>query len=307
MINVGTILELMRLAQGIPKLELRLDGVRQLLRENPIPAHELSRRLDDALRVKRKLDGAGPLNLEGLEGKLHKASQALAAAVRPLPDFERLFPGLDLEPIESSLTSVNAAIEAADFIADLNLPGAEALPADADSPPEEAERLLDAGVPNATVETLRRVEFVPVTMLQEIRRNPEAMRALTARNFERFIAAIVDALGFEDVILTPYSGDGGRDVLATKTVHGIPILFALECKRWSPKRPVGPDVARALLGVISRSPTRAHKGIVVTTSRFTSGAGKYILTEPSLDGRDFDGIVEWLRACAPSRGSGGSS
>lgn len=33
----------------------------------------------------------------------------------------------------------------------------------------------------------------------------------------------------------------------------------------------------------------------ITTSRFTPPARRFILTEPSLDGRDFDGVIEWLR------------
>ena len=93
----------------------------------------------------------------------------------------------------------------------------------------------------------------------------------------------------------PSSGDEGRDVLATKRVHGLSILFAFECKRYAADRPVGPGIARALLGTITHGATRANKGVLVTTSRFTPAARSFIITEPSLDGRDFDGILEWLR------------
>lgn len=86
-----------------------------------------------------------------------------------------------------------------------------------------------------------------------------------------------------------------------KRVHGISIACAFECKRYAPKRAVGPEIARALLGTISHGETRAAKGILVTTSTFSPAARKFILTEPSLDGRDFDGIVEWLREYARAR------
>ena len=78
-------------------------------------------------------------------------------------------------------------------------------------------------------------------------------------------------------------------------MHGISILCAFECKRYAPDRPVGPEIARALLGTILHGSTRATKGVLVTTSRFTPATRTFILTEPSLDGKDFDGIVGWLQ------------
>lgn len=131
-------------------------------------------------------------------------------------------------------------------------------------------------------------------LLDQILRSPELMRNLSPQRFEHFIATLIDKLGFEDVVITPRSGDQGRDILAVKRVLGIPILFAFECKRYSPDKPVGVEILRALFGTISHGPTKANKGILVTTSRFTSGARKFLLTEPSLDGKDFNGIVSWL-------------
>ena len=101
--------------------------------------------------------------------------------------------------------------------------------------------------------------------------------------------------------MTPRSGDKGRDVLATKRVHGISILFAFECKRFAPSRAVGVGVARALLGVVTHGDTRANVGVLVTTSRFTKGARRFILTEPSLDSRDFEGVANWLHEYADSQ------
>ena len=183
-------------------------------------------------------------------------------------------------------------IGAADFVADVDFPDDDA---PGQEPEEEARARLVELIPAEILEKLERVEFAPLTLLERARREPEVMRALSSRDFEGFIAALVDQLGFEDVTLTPRSGDEGRDVLATKTLHGLTILFAFECKRWAPGRGVGPDVARALLGTIVHDDTRAVKGVLVTTSYFTKGARKFILTEPSLDSRDFDGVVDWLR------------
>lgn len=148
------------------------------------------------------------------------------------------------------------------------------------------------------ITSLKRVEFAPLRLLDQILRSPELMRALSPHEFERFVATLIDKLGFEDVAITPRSGDQGRDILAVKRVLGIPVLFAFECKRYGPDKPVGVGLLRALYGSISHGPTKANKGILVTTSRFTSGARRFILTEPSLDGKDFSGIVEWLKEYA---------
>ena len=79
----------------------------------------------------------------------------------------------------------------------------------------------------------------------------------------------------------------------------IPILFAFECKRY--KNAVGPDIMRALLGTTTYRETRANTGVLVTTSTFSPGAQRFILTEPSVEGRDFDGIVDWLREYATKK------
>jgi hypothetical protein len=149
-------------------------------------------------------------------------------------------------------------------------------------------------IPAETLECLKRVDFIPLTVLDGILRSPEAMRTLSARDFEKFIATLIDQLGFENVELTPSSGDQGRDIIASKRMHGIPIIFAFECKLYKPGNPVGPDILRALLGTVRHARTAANKGVLVTTSTFSPGARTFLLSEPAIDGKDFDGIVDWL-------------
>ncbi len=226
-----------------------------------------------------------------------KTTQILADAIRPLPDFSRALPSAALG---SAFDAINVAIRSARFIAELDLSDDEDIRPDRDDLVERIEQELIEIVPAEALEELRRVEFAPFTLLDRVLRDPFVMHSLSARGFEGFIAALVERLGFEDVVLTPRSGDRGRDVLATKRIHGISILCAFECKRYAVDRPVGPDAARALLGVIMHGETRATKGILVTTSHFTPAASRFVLTEPSLDGQDFDGIVDWLRRSADS-------
>ena len=222
-------------------------------------------------------------------------SQALEDAIRPLPDLRSVVASSEWSRVGASLSALSAAIGTADYIAELDFSDDESPPEHGDGLAEQAEQQLIEIAPAEALEKLQRVDFAPITLLDRVARDPRMMRALGARDFEGFVATLVEMLGFEDVVLTPRSGDDGRDVLATKRIHGISILCAFECKRYAADHPVGPDIARSLLGVITHGATRATKGILVTTSYFTPAANKFILTEPSLDGRDFDGIVAWLR------------
>jgi hypothetical protein len=224
------------------------------------------------------------------------SSELLNASVQPIPNLRAS--GLDADYLASLTARLSVGIADANFLGELDFSQGEG---DDEPQPTEASiietvesRLVEIAPPEALV-ALRSVEFAPITLLDRALRCPQVMRQMDGRGFESFIARLVQELGFEDIVLTPSSNDQGRDILATKRVHGIPIFFAFECKRYAPDRPVGPDIARALLGTISHPSTRATKGVLVTTSRFTPAARKFILTEPSLDGRDFDGILEWLR------------
>lgn len=235
---------------------------------------------------------------------LVQSATALEASIRPLTDMRPI--GLsEIGEIWGSISRVNDAIWEASFMGEVDLSDTVS---DSEAAQEELEKetrsLLSQSGADEYLATLDRVDFVPLTLLDRALRDPELMYLLNARDFERFVAGLIEQLGFEDVVLTPRSGDGGRDVLALKKVSGIPILCAFECKRYAPDKPVGPDVARAMLGTISHGETRATKGILVTTSYFTSGARKFILTEPLLDGKDFHGIVDWLEEYAGKRDAG---
>jgi len=234
---------------------------------------------------------------------LRLAEQAFSIAASPLFDYPNTFLLSQDALVRSRFESVDRAIEAANFLGEIDISESDETEVDDGEITEAVEKQLVQIAPADTLEKLRRVEFAPFTLLERVARNPEAMRLLDSREFEQFVAMLVEKLGFENVILTPRSGDEGRDVLATLNVHGLSILCAIECKRYAPNRPVGPDVARALLGVIGHPATRATKGILVTTSSFTPAAKKFIVTEPSLDSRDFQGIVDWLGEYKRTHGS----
>jgi restriction system protein len=106
-------------------------------------------------------------------------------------------------------------------------------------------------------------------ILDTLAREPGALTQLTPRQLEELIAASYDAAGFEEVVLTPRSGDYGRDVIASRR-DGFSIRIIDQVKAYSPGHRVTANDVRALSGVLHGDP-RATKGVVSTTSTFAPG------------------------------------
>lgn len=109
-----------------------------------------------------------------------------------------------------------------------------------------------------------------------LRSNPAELLSLSPRQWEELIAASYDKAGFEEVILTPRSGDSGRDVIAIKRGWGS-VRILDQVKAYKPGHIVTADAVRALIGVVL-SDLNATKGIVTTTSDFAPR----IATDPSI-------------------------
>lgn len=105
-------------------------------------------------------------------------------------------------------------------------------------------------------------------IMKQIALDPDFMFefARKPRKFEEFIAGAYRQAGFDEVTLTPTSGDKGRDVIATR--NGICSIRVLDqAKAYSPSHLVTHNDVRAMLGVLSAD-QNASKGIVTTTSDF---------------------------------------
>src|SRR5262249_31163577 len=84
--------------------------------------------------------------------------------------------------------------------------------------------------------------------------------------WEEIIAGAYKNAGFDEVTLTPRSGDHGRDVIAIKKgIGSIKIIGSV--KAYKPGLLVGYDEIRALLGVMTGE-RDTSKGIITTTSDF---------------------------------------
>jgi restriction system protein len=104
------------------------------------------------------------------------------------------------------------------------------------------------------------------------------LHSLTPRQFECIVECLYEKLGYT-TMLTAAKSDGGRDVIASNHSTGRKEELHIECKRY--RKPVGVELARQLLGVISSA--KATKGVIVTTSTFTKGARDFSLENPRVE------------------------
>ena len=158
--------------------------------------------------------------------------------------------------------------------------------------PDFTERVSEALSENFRQELIE-VGGLRLDLIQKVWREPTLMREIDPRSFEQFIAHLVDLLGFNDVFVTPRSGDGGQDIFARLELGGLSTTFAFECKRYKESNRVGVETMRTLLGSVVAG-NKANKGVLVTTSSFTKGAKELIVQQATLDGTDFWGIQAWM-------------
>jgi len=131
-----------------------------------------------------------------------------------------------------------------------------------------------------------------------IRTDPDAIYKIDPFKWEEIIAGAYEAAGFDEVILTPRSGDLGRDVIATMHGYGRIRIFD-QVKAYKPGHRVPAHDVRALLGVINGG-QNVSKGVITTTSTFAPGVEKdpylapYMPYRLELKGRDE--LLKWLEA-----------
>lgn len=118
--------------------------------------------------------------------------------------------------------------------------------------------------------------------------------------WEELVAGAFDLAGYDEVILTPRSGDHGRDVIAVKRgVGSIRIIGSV--KAYKPGHLVRYDDVRALAGVLLGDP-QATKGIVTTTSAFPRRIEDDPFLKPLIPYRlelmDGDALKRWLEGLA---------
>jgi restriction system protein len=126
------------------------------------------------------------------------------------------------------------------------------------------------------------------------------------RKWEEIIAAAYDRAGFDEVILTPRSNDGGRDIIATK--KGIvSVRFFDQVKAYRPGHLVTAEEVRSLVGVLTME-GNVSKGVLTTTSDFAPGVMKDTnicrLIPNRLELKPFRELLPWLLALARDKNMG---
>jgi hypothetical protein len=150
---------------------------------------------------------------------------------------------------------------------------------------------FDVGLGRDTL--IQIVQRVDRRLIEHLRSFPEGLYGMDPHLFEELVAEVIHGFGF-DVEFTRKTRDGGHDIIAIK---GNPLWckYLIECKRYSRERRIDVGMVRQLHGVVTSE--RATKGLLVTTASFTGPSQEYLAQNKwVLEGRDFDGLVEWLKA-----------
>ena len=94
-------------------------------------------------------------------------------------------------------------------------------------------------------------------------------KTFSPAEFEALVARLLVVLGFEDVVVTKISNDGGIDVRGTLVVgEVIRIRMAVQAKKW--KNNVQSPTVQQVRGSLGSQ----EQGLIITTSDFSNGAKK---------------------------------
>lgn len=122
------------------------------------------------------------------------------------------------------------------------------------------EKPVDEGI------LIKSTSNVWAEVVQRLGKDWSIAHEISAGQWEEIVAGAFKKAGYDEVILTPRSGDHGRDVIATK--RGIGCVKIIDSvKAYKPGSLVPYDDVRALLGVMSGE-QNVSKGIVTTTADF---------------------------------------
>jgi restriction system protein len=140
-------------------------------------------------------------------------------------------------------------------------------------------------VPGAKTEEGFLIEAVALPwfeIIELLKDDPSLAFRIDPRKWEEIVAGAYRKAGFDEVTLTPPSGDFGRDVIAVKHALGI-VRVIDQVKAYAPHHLVTADDVRALLGVLEAD--KASKGFLTTTSDFAPKLPGDILLKPYMPAR----------------------
>jgi hypothetical protein len=137
------------------------------------------------------------------------------------------------------------------------------------------------------------IQIVNGSALKNLKYRPEDIFKLNPREFEKMMAELMEKQGYR-VDLTKATRDGGKDLIVARHQDLGNFIYYVECKQYSPERPVGVNLVRELAGAVWAD--RVTAGIVITSSYFSPKAVEFsnqIKHQMSLV--DFVKLREWLK------------
>lgn len=143
--------------------------------------------------------------------------------------------------------------------------------------------------------TLVPIQFAWDELCRYLARHPNYLHQMEPRRFEELIAEMFRSHGWV-VELTARTRDGGHDIVAVKNVRPSGFRVLIEAKRWSPERPVGVGVVRALYGLHG---SRSASKLILATSSTVSTVSKLEFQRVipwELDFIERQAIIDWCKA-----------
>jgi restriction system protein len=131
-------------------------------------------------------------------------------------------------------------------------------------------------------------------IIRELERDPAFLHQLDWRKVEELIAGAYQREGWPEVILTPRSGDRGRDIIARRPGLGA-VCFYDQVKAYGPEQKVTAAEVREMFGVLNRD-HNVSKALLTTTATFAPGvADEWKQWTPfRLELRDGATLAAWL-------------
>lgn len=115
------------------------------------------------------------------------------------------------------------------------------------------------------------------------------LSTLAPQNFEKLIGVLLEIMGYK-VEVTPYSKDGGIDVIASIDFGVNTLRTAVQVKRY--KGNIPPDPIRSLRGVVSRQ--NFKQGVFITLSGFTKDTHKEFNDDESIVLIDGEKLIQLM-------------
>jgi hypothetical protein len=158
-------------------------------------------------------------------------------------------------------------------------------------PPTQVQKLISAD--ESTIAAVSPRLVTDRRLLDYLVKDPAAMYSLTPRQFELFIAELLETLGYFDVRVGSGSKDGGVDVTAMiRHEFGIERMI-VQCKHYRRTLKVGETTVKQLMTDVELH--QAARGLIVTTSTLTRPARllvesyRYLLS--SFDGGELETLL----------------